>query len=375
MLIKPKRTLLRPTRRKLITGAAAFGAVSALGVPPANAVAVPANAKILFIGDSTVAGYGATAGGDTGNAISLSWPYQLAGLLTSRPTPNTISSAVGNHGGLSVSTFDTRVAVDGQFTAGWPFYVVNSLSTGTFTPTDTCTKIAFYYAAASGVSSFTVSVNGSVVGTVNPSGPTAVGIFQYTHGSAITSVVVTSLGSAGTEGAIYIQAFRCYSATPRLEIINAGWGDSRVAHWIQAVNGWDALYFIDAIAPDLSIIDLTINDWNSATDLTTYSSNLQTLITRCKLTGNVILMTGNPSNTGAAQSSYVAAVASLATSNSVPLIDIWTLWGSWASANSNGWMFDALHPNAAGYAQIASTVLPYITVNSSGAKVMSSVIN
>jgi lysophospholipase L1-like esterase len=107
-----------------------------------------------------------------------------------------------------------------------------------------------------------------------------------------------------------------------------------------------------------------INDAAQAVSLSTYNTNLSGLVTQLQVAGSVILLSGNPidpvgnSLPTATQATYVAQMRTAALANNVPMIDVFNLFGgSYAAAVAKGWMFtDGVHPNATGYAQIASYV-------------------
>jgi lysophospholipase L1-like esterase len=75
----------------------------------------------------------------------------------------------------------------------------------------------------------------------------------------------------------------------------------------------------------LTIINLGINDWENAVSTTTFNTNMQAIITAAKLAGDVLLATPNTTNGTASiatQATYVAKIQTLATSNSVKLVDL-----------------------------------------------------
>ena len=146
----------------------------------------------------------------------------------------------------------------------------------------------------------------------------------------------------------------------RARVINAGWGGARIADWITTDQPYRAYGSIPAAAPDLSVVCLTINDWNAGTAVATYKAGLGTLVDRCLTTGDVLLMTGCPSDPAQGKASYAAQAALrdavfevAATRGLAAPIDGTALFGGSFAA---GLMFDSVHPNAAGQARIAEAV-------------------
>jgi hypothetical protein len=112
----------------------------------------------------------------------------------------------------------------------------------------------------------------------------------------------------------------------------------------------------------LTIINLGINDWENAVSTTTFNTNMQAIITAAKLAGDVLLATPNTTNGTASiatQATYVAKIQTLATSNSVKLVDLWT--NVFGGVVQPSLMFNSLHPNVAGFAAIAAAYKTALT--------------
>jgi lysophospholipase L1-like esterase len=186
----------------------------------------------------------------------------------------------------------------------------------------------------------------------------------------ITQTFTTTLGNhtlnlvwaSGETYAAHVIAYN--SAAKEISIYNMGWGSSVANDWLGSASPWSAFNYLPTLTPDLTIIDLTINDAAAGTDIPTYKTALQSLITNVQSTGDIILMSGSPIDpiaTGhslATQQAYVDAMKAVALSANVPMIDTFSLFGStWAGPNASGWMFsDGVHPDTLGYTQIAGYV-------------------
>lgn len=120
---------------------------------------------------------------------------------------------------------------------------------------------------------------------------------------------------------------------------------------------------VDYWNPDLTIISLTANDYGGQTDLATYESQLQTIISRALQFGDVLLTTvGAHSDVVGPikQQVYFDVVKKLAIQNNCALVDISYRWGGGANANSLGMLYDVVHPNNYGHQDIASAILRVI---------------
>ncbi len=108
-----------------------------------------------------------------------------------------------------------------------------------------------------------------------------------------------------------------------------------------------------SLAPDLTIIALTVNDYRNSTDIATYTANLNAAATQAKATGDVAFIIGNAigETHSPAQTSYNAAIAAVAAAfGAVFVLDIYTRWGTPTAATAAGFLDgDAIHPTAAGH--------------------------
>jgi hypothetical protein len=155
------------------------------------------------------------------------------------------------------------------------------------------------------------------------------------------------------------------SSSKQITTSICGWSGGNAADLSEATNPWDSLNALQAIAPDLTVIQLSTNDVLASTSIATFTSEVQNIIAAAKVSGDVILMTDPPADASVAplaqQQEYVNALSSLAQSNDINFINLYQLWGSYIQANANGWMANTVHPNAAGHAEIAQELLPYLT--------------
>lgn len=123
---------------------------------------------------------------------------------------------------------------------------------------------------------------------------------------------------------------------------------------------------IDFWTPSLTVIALTANDYGGQTSLTSYKTNLQTLITRALVYGDVLLTSIGvhyDENTSAIkQQSYVDIVKQLAITNNCAYLDIHDRWnGGVYAQNILGFLANGdVHPTASGHQDIATAILRVI---------------
>lgn len=319
-----------------------------------------ANAIVLLLGDSTTVSFGANGNGYNG-AQPLSYPADLQGLLNAAGL-SSLNKHFWNQGNVdSLSPFpsyDTRVT----YGSGWGgngterafggTNIVNSTTTNplSFAPGVSFDTIDVYYATGAGLGTFTVDIGGASLGTLNCAGTAGYAKQTFTVSAGINTVNIKRVS-----GNVVFCAINCYTAAQKsIHIIAAG-NNGALSDWIaNGSTGTDsAAANLGIVAPHLTVLCCTINDWNNAFNLTTFQNNTQAIINAAKVYGDVILMTGVPTSTAttaqATQDSYTAVYSSLASSNSLKLIDMKAQWGSFAAANALGLYFDNIHPSGLGY--------------------------
>lgn len=319
-----------------------------------------ADGKVFIVGDSTTAGAGA-------NTLAASVPNRLAGLLDSYVCRAGLHSTLGRNNVTAVATdvFDPRVALGAGWTAGnngaGGGYSAPTTATGnlSFTPTVPFDTITVYTAVNSGNGTSTVNVDGGAsLGTMTTSGTQALGTHTFTCALGTHTINI----SPPTVGTIHVLGIEVAdSTTRRMRVYNAGYAGQKAAFFTSASLAWNTYNWWPVVAPDLTILNLTINDSNQtglgATDTATYSSQITSLITRAQATGDCLLMVGNPTNTEASLQTYRDILYGLADTHDCALLDLKDRWQSYAVSNPLGYYADTAHPSAVGYQDIASALL------------------
>lgn len=338
-----------------------------------NVRALTGRGKLLMVGDSTNSGAGSGSSGTLNlvGARPKSWPTDMATLLTSFVACSDLS--LWNNNGVQPSTtytlYDPRFSITGSgFGAGAGIaslggglftYTTGSACTVSFTPTAAFDTIVIYYVRNTSQGSFTTNVDGGAsLGTTTTAGAAAVLTQTYT----VTRSTHTINLVCGNNGNLNLIGFYVYDSTvPAIDMIQAGWVGAKASDFAATANPWSSINLLKTLAPDLTIINLTINDSNNLSGVSTYSTNLQTIITAAKISGDVILMVGPPSNTTPATDGtldqYIAAMYGLASSNGCPVVDLKSRWTSYAFINPIMSYFDTLHPTAVPYQDVARASL------------------
>ncbi len=335
--------------------------------------------KIACCGDSITAG--ALSDASPGNYRKNSWPKLLADYLTAAGYPassaNMFCANAGSQaGGQSPGLWDNRLSSTGGWATitatfflfgGMTMYNAGSIGTIVATPgtlpiaVDTC-DIWFFDQGA--VWTATASSGGGN-SPLTITGGNTVFVRKVTLTFTATTTPVTTLSWVSGSGSVI--GFNFYSSTTsQIQILNGGSGGtmSSTTNAVSAIPTDPNLSYYGMaqhLAPDLTIINWGANDSNAGQmPIDTFKSNIQTFITGMQVSGDVILMTFCPwnlsTNSLAVQAPYLQALADLAVSNGISLIDENFNLVSKATMTANGLGSDAIHPNNIGHAVIARDV-------------------
>jgi lysophospholipase L1-like esterase len=328
--------------------------------------------RVLAVGDSTTMGAYSSAG-NVGELFAGAYPARLSQYLNSSILPaqrDSFMGAGGNSTGTSVLFNDARIVSTGwtgssSASVGGDVFTATSTAALAFTPTDQVNQFTLWYLVnnpTTGVLSW--SIDSGTTTNVTQSGAT--GVFSLAIPAGSLGIHVLHLNwVSGTVFFLGVEAVN--TAIGSANVINAGFSGSTAVIWNNSSLAWRAVPAVVTLAPDVILLDLGINDWNTGTgeSIASFTSNMQALITAWKPTSDIILVTPAPSSiagTGvpplATQEQYVAATYSLAAANNLPIIDNFNRWGSFELKNPAPFLFygNPLHPSANGYSDFAQSI-------------------
>lgn len=317
-------------------------------------------AKILTVGDSTTAGMGSSTEATVAN--NASWPAVLSRLLHR----NTAKSVYGlsippsnghetedNRWGVGTGWAKATIAGLGMASKGAAY--VATPGSGALTFLDSRMGVNaydVYYVtnASSSLGTFTAQVGAGAPVVVNTNA--AKGISKVTvTGPAVSSSTPVSIRNTGATGNVYIIAVEPHHTTDhRIRVGNAGVSGSNSAGWVEpsgADNLWGLLNFFNVYQPDLTIIDIGIND-SPGTSVADYTSRMLTIANAAHAAGSAVLfktMVPSAPSTGRVEreGEFVQALINGLGSN-YAVLDLFNHYGSWDRNNARGWMADNLHP-------------------------------
>lgn len=345
----------------------------------AQVIAGTSRCRVMCLGQSNTSGTGAGTGPNLtigGNAFA--WPKKLADALTAVGIP-------AIHNGMRAGSMGTG-GTDAYVTlgSGWANNGLNSIAGAAYKNTSTTNSLSFapvgafdslkpWYVRAPGFDTFTYNVDGgSTLATVNANGANAMLSSTATVALGTHTVNLQRTGVGADCDIPLIETWN--SASPAVEFYNAGWSGANWGTIGTASQVWSSLNFLGTFAPDLTILADGSNDQADGTSESTFKANVQTIIDKAKLSGDVILISSTPYDesgiTGGQAQRYVQAgwFRDLARTNSATLVDLSQLMGTYTYANGRGWIGpgpsggNALHPSAPGYATEASLALPAVRV-------------
>ena len=330
-----------------------------------------ARATVLCIGDSVTYGQGAGSPDAWTGARPLSYPAQLATKLSVAGLPAINASMFAGFAGANPTVaqmlaYDSRIAAGaGWFNeAGFPTaggeVWANSSDTSalSFTPSIAVDTFIVYYYTDPVLGQMTVDVDGTGSSAINSG--VAKSYASVTKSVALGTHTVNIRRTTGYLRIVGVKAYN--SASKAVDVINLGWSGAKSGDWNSTLDPWSPLNAITALAPDLSIIKLGINDWQTAVPPATYAANMAALITRCKQTGDVIVCSPHQTVGQDPQvNAYVDALRDAIDNADVRMVDWYYYHGTYAAINGAGNMFDGLHPKAVIYANEGTLLTSVLT--------------
>ena len=333
--------------------------------------------KILLVGDSTTSGVGAGDGGTIQNAQFFSTPVRLARYLTGKGIPTTQGVQFGDQGvslnGVQLSNFDLRFTYDpavwtfqhNALVMGGSFWTCTAgTSALNFAPRDTVDSFDIFYAIDNNSSHGTLNIQidgaapASGGSSVNTSGPAAIGTVTVKASALGTHTL--NLTRSGT-GAVYVIGVRAYnSAQPGVSVYPAGISGATAVQLADNSSAYSNLPMLQKIAPDLTIVNLGLNDMTAGTPSKTFRDSLTAIVTAAQASGPVLMIspTRRSDVTDDVFSKYTADIAAVSLQTGCALLDLAQRFGDgqWVSTL----MSDVAHPNRPGYDDIAHAYSDFI---------------
>lgn len=312
--------------------------------------------RILCIGDSTTAGVYSdsytSATGSTNQGGPNSWPAQLVKRLQAAGLPADYAFCLPGHGGNADSRWNINTWGYAAYGAGMNGVATAASAglTSTVTPTNVANTYVIYYYGDSGTGTFTAQATGGTLATINTNQATP-GFYSYTI-TASASASTNTITLTNSSGTVFVGGIEAYDSTApnKIRVMGAGVGGSKATDWNNNGNP-GALNFIKGIAPDLTVISLGVNDGAVPDTTANVLAAVNGISAAAAASGDVLLMSAVPHNSVTAVDGYNAAY--LGTGK--PYVDLQRRWGN--SAQSWGLITsDNTHPNALGYADMATAV-------------------
>lgn len=339
------------------------------------------NARLCFVGDSTIFGAWSTVG-DTGDQTISAYPTKLAAFLTSANGIKANRNGFMGDGSLyegagETSGADARVVKGNAWSrdssnvsvGGYSYKATTNTNALSFTPSVPVNVFRYVYITQSGGGSFTVDIDGSGAQTISTSGSAGVQTGTITAGSVGSHTINFNWSSGGQVNIVGVE--ESYDNTQSwVNVVNMGWSGATAANWALATQPYNpsnnAIW--SALGCDLTIVEGGINDWLALVSTSAFSTSMQTNLSAIASSGSdIIIQTPIPSPTGttaqATQQGYVNVLNTLAQTNGYPLFDMFTRYQTNAIANTAGLIntSNTIHPNAAGYLEQAFAVADALT--------------
>ena len=325
--------------------------------------------RILFAGDSTTYGYQCT-NYTTDNIAQVTLEMLAAftaptrmGIIYPREATGIIQRSYIVYGAGWTNTAGYGLAGLGALTGAAS--AASNLDIGPFD----CNGFIVYWIRRAATSTFNL--------TIDAEAPTATGgsgadlLMTTTVAAAAFGTHTLHIGTigAGATGAIIIGVEPIVGASPGtgVYVANAGTGGSKSGDWNAPTGAWATFNVAwDVPQPNLSVIDLGINDMGTNVLPATFQTNLTAIVTKAQTYGSVLLVVPHERTDATFTypwSQYVAAIQAVATAKAVPVLNVGTLLGG-TIASAAGGAYDSgdhIHMNTLGYYLKARAIVRAIT--------------
>lgn len=343
-------------------------------------------AILAFWGDSNTGGFGTgiTVGLNyNDDAHKSSYPSQAAVSINSQVMKCTRDSVFGTaraaSAGVTYNQYDPRVTVGAGWTAAdsslvfaGGFFQATTTTAGTldFQPAAPFNSFKVHYPqVSSGTTNLVVQVDGSAAGYAPISNNNATGrpfSTTYTIPGQLTTHKI-SFTSPNASVFAWVQGITCWdSYNPGIVVHQCGNAGAVAAH-LASAGTYFSIETMKLIAPDLTIINCTINDQGSQTASASYIADMTTVIDAALVSGDVIVLANTPNTNAGFSNGYMDTITPLlkavCDARSVNMIDERDHLGyTWAIANASGFMdpTTGVHPNAVGSSVLVGSFIKYI---------------
>lgn len=324
------------------------------------------NAIICCLGDSTTAGAGGAqinGGMDGGRAVA--YPKVLASYLNTNVHRAYASSYNGTQGRSSTSyplynpeaVFDTAADWTGNGNTFGSFLLQGNVNNSRFkwTPDFEVDTFEVYGVDISNAGNVNVYFNGS--GTAAYTYNSNSGTPALTKRTFTVALGTNTIELAKTDQTLfYISQIVAYNSAEKSILVFNGGSPSFTAQNIATeTNPYSSLNALRALRPDLTIINVGLNDFLSPPAEATWKGYVQSMINAAKASGDAVLSFPNSRGSGN-EPTFRQWMQDLAAANNIMYLDVAAdCLGTVAQANANGDMSgDSLHPNGQGYFKIGN---------------------
>lgn len=335
-------------------------------------------ALLMLYGDSKTAGQGGGAGASGATqARKRSEASAVASILSRRMIKASADSWIGDQNigavagysgqptsGAGYNLYDPTLVTAGGTAwapdsgvshAGGRFWIGTSGGAGTLTMTPSGTfdtVVVLYAKTGSSATSLPVTINGVAQTAINTQGANALGRTTFT-GVGSGPIV---FGAPTGGNAFLIGCYAYLSSDPGVVVLQAGACGQTAAWFAGGAQPWEQGVSVQNIAPALTIFKSLTNDINGSTTAASYGASIQSLITKIKSVGDLIVVIDTPGAnanfTNGLYDQYISQINQICGANSVNVLDMRKVTAmTYADSNAAGYNYDTIsHMTALGYA-------------------------
>ena len=223
------------------------------------------------------------------------------------------------------------------------------------------TGIDIVYAEATYGATMSVSIDGGTTTTFNTynASPSVAKIHKITGLSDGSHTIVITKSDDTKQ--FYFIGYTPIKGVNGIRVDNLGKGGMYAKEALKKDNSIEAMFLYD---PDLTVIGFLANDSNGNSTLAEYTENIQAIITRAKLTGDVLLVSFGMRTevVSAVTKTFADEMKRLALLNNCAYLDMFNRWGADAdfAKYTLELLNDTVHPNDSGHQEGATAILDVV---------------
>lgn len=222
------------------------------------------------------------------------------------------------------------------------------------------TDLDIWYMKETTSGSFTVQIDGGTLSSaVNTTGAHSIGNVYAAARGLTAGWHTVKIAASGT--VTYIEGLTIYNGDLNvgIQLYDSAHAGAKTTDFTGLISDMTAAW--TAVAPDLVIINLGVNDFGNSISASTVATNITTIVTALQGLAKIpsILLVANYvyyGVTGTTWAPYVSAIQGVATAKNTGFLDLTKIMPAADASGTGNYLVDGIHPNDTGHVLMANLV-------------------